>query len=177
MRNKQVLRFKVSSTFGLQIFCHSVDESRFIDIMEAGQWLDRECRQRFAWMSDFIAFFPYGSFGSYWIEVYEKNTDALDDRTYFAVAVPLRLTQQTAVQFCGTDDMSEPHEVLLESGEYRLVFQERFMTQPEIDILPVVLIGADTSEDANDPRIALGPRCCTFTFVPVEQRRSSTRVA
>jgi hypothetical protein len=168
MTYRKLASFKVSAGLGRLIFCHSMDESRFIDLLDETNWSEVEGRQRFVWMPDLVLVFPYGPI-AYWIDVYEGNINALDDRSYFALSVPFQLKKRKKVQFCGPVDLRQDNSVVLEAGDYRLIFQERFMTQAEIDMLPVDMIEADISEDANDPEIALGPRYCTFTFIPVEQ--------
>jgi hypothetical protein len=160
--------FKIGSTLGLQFFCHTLNDMEFVDILDEANWSDREFRQRFVWMSRCLIFFPYGQMGSYWIEVYIDSSITLNARTYSAVALPFHQDENTDIKFCGTDDRAE-NRVVIEPGDYRLIVQERLMTQAEIDALPVSMIEADISEDANDPEFALGPRCCTFTFIPVDQ--------
>jgi hypothetical protein len=168
MTYRKLASFKISASLGRLIFCHTMDESRFIDILDETNWSEVESRQRFVWMPDLVLVFPCGPI-SYWIEVYEDNINALDDRAYFALSVPFQLKERKKIQFCGPVDLRQDNSVVLEAGDYCLIFQERFMTQTEIDALPVSMVEADISEDANDPEIALGPRCCTFTFIPVDQ--------
>jgi hypothetical protein len=171
MTMQKIAEFKIVSTYGSQIICDVLDEPEFFDALDGLNLTDRESQQGFVWMPGLIIVFPQSDIGSYWVEVYQAGaSDSLDlERSYFAIALPFYLENTAHVHFSGTDDMRAGDQALISAGQYRLVFQECFMTQDEVDVLPVPMPSVDLIEEPENLSAVLGPKRCIFTFIPVDQ--------
>jgi hypothetical protein len=166
---QKIADFEISSTYGSQIICDILDDPKFIDVLDEIHLTDIECQQGFVWMPGLIMVFPQSDLGSYWVEVYQASMNDVCDleKSYFAIALPFHIENASHVRFSGTDDLGS--RVSIPAGQYCLVFQECFMTQDEVDALPVPMPSVDLIEDSENLSAVLGPKRCIFTFIPVDQ--------
>jgi hypothetical protein len=142
-------------------------ESSYDELLEGG-FTEQEHNQHFAWFPGLINFYPFGASGKYWIEVHKSDSYRLEENINFALSLPFTVSKMNAIQIIGTDDLNA-QTVPIARGKYQLVYQDRYLTQSEIDEIPDNLGSVDPEPD---PWINLGPKSCKLTLV-----KTSTEVA
>ena len=158
----KVAAFRVHSSMAQMFSVSNSDIKPSLDELFEGGFSEQEYSQRFAWFPGAINFFPCGSSGEYWIEVSKSDSYMLEEDSDFAVLLPFTVSKMNTIQISGTDDL-EAQAVPIERGMYQLVYQERYLTQPEIDSIPVELGSVDPEPNL---WLRLGPKICKLTFIP-----------
>jgi hypothetical protein len=92
----------------------------------SGEAWDTGFRQGFIWYPTFVQFFPPGSLGSYWTEIYTSETLELQPETIRAIVVPFRVPQEGRILVSGGDDLGT--SVSINSRGYQLLFETRYLT-------------------------------------------------
>jgi hypothetical protein len=130
-----------------------------------GYVIEQDYDQGFAWFSTSVTFFPLGDSGIYWVEVLLANSYEVGANVDFAVLLPFTVTEDNAIQVGSVDGRDEICVVQgISQGSYQLIFQERYLTQPEIDAIPADLPPADPQSEPSG--LSLGPKLCQLTFIP-----------
>jgi hypothetical protein len=169
MSNSQLAAFKVFSSLAQMLGVSNREVIPVLDDMFEGGYEDQEYEQGFAWFPNAVTFFPYGPSSNYWVEVYLGDSYAFEDNITYAVSLPFIISEADVIQVGGSDDIEKIQTVNIDRGIYRLIYQERYLTQPEIDSIPVKFRSSDPQ---SDPWLNLGPKLCKLIFIP-----TSTQVA
>jgi hypothetical protein len=124
--------------------------------------------QGFIWYSDFVAFAGIGQLFSYWLKVYLANSLSLRPDVHRAILVPFTVPE------CGKllagSYMDLPPSFQIAPGEYKLLFETRFLTEEEIRSSKRYDFFL---EDLNNPDIGVmeedRPEMCFLTFIPTTE--------
>jgi hypothetical protein len=167
MRITKLAAFKLSASLSLSLDVSNVGINPGLGFLE--HFEQQDYTQRFAWFPSAVTFFPVGDTGIFWIEVFLGDSYEIDENPDYAVIVPFTVSVEDAIQV-GADDRDEIRIVRgIPRGVYKLVYQERFLIQSEIDNM---LVDLPRSEPEAEPWLSLGPKICKITLVP-----ASTKVA
>jgi hypothetical protein len=161
--------FQLSASLSQLLCIHGGNTSSDLNFADQLDLVDysipQDYEQRFAWFSTSVTFFPLGDSGIYWVEVFLANSYEVGENVDFAVLLPFTVTEDNAIQVGSVDDRDEICVVQgISQGLYQLVFQERYLTQSEIDAIPADLPSADPQSEPN--WLSLGPKLCQLTFIP-----------
>ncbi|NJN57491.1 MAG: hypothetical protein HC879_08305 [Leptolyngbyaceae cyanobacterium SL_5_9] len=122
---------------------------------------DTGFRQGFIWYPTFVQFFPPGSFGSYWTEIYTSETLELQSDTIRAIVVPFTVPQSSRIFVSGSDDLGTA--VSIGSGNYQLLFETRYLTVDDTS----KLAGFEWYEPEPDEQPQdFAPELIRLTFIP-----------
>lgn len=135
-------------------------EPDYDELLEGG-FTQQEHNQHFAWFPGLINIYPFGASGRYWVEVYKSDSYRLEESANFALLLPFTVSKMNAVKIIGADDL-DAQTVPIARGRYQLVYQDRYLTQSEINEIPDSLGSADPEAD---PWLNLGPKLCKVTFI------------
>ncbi len=124
--------------------------------------------QGFVWYSDYVAFAGIGHLYSSWLKVYIADSLSLRPDTHRAILVPFTVPE--GGQLLAGAHMDSPSSFQIAPGEYKLLFETRFLTDDEIrsseryDFL---------LEDLDNPDVGVmedeRPEMCFFTFIPTTE--------
>lgn len=117
--------------------------------------------QGFIWYPTFVQFFPPGSLGGYWTEIYTSETLELQSDNIRAIVVPFTVPKSNQIFVSGSDDLGTP--VYMGSGNYQLLFETRYLTVDDAS----KLAGFEwyTPEPDEDPQQS-APELIRLTFIP-----------
>ncbi len=124
--------------------------------------------QGFVWYSDFVAFAGIGHLYDYWLKVYLANSLSLWPDMHRAILVPFTVPE--CGQLLAGAHMDLPPSFQIAPGEYKLLFETRFLTDEEIrssktyDFFLEALDNPDVGV-MEDER----PEMCFFTFIPTTE--------
>ena len=154
--------FQLSSSLGLSLDVSNVGVVPGIDLLHL--FTEQDFNQHFAWFPSAVTFFPLGESGTYWVEVLLSDSYEIERKADFAVLLPFIVAVDDAIQVGGSDDRDETRIVRgIAKGYYKLLYQDRYLTQSEIDEISVALPKA---QPEREPLLSLGPKYCKLTLVP-----------
>lgn len=157
--------FKLSASTSLSLDVSNVGIHPGLEFLEYFEQQDYD--QGFAWFPPSVTFFPLGESGTFWVEILLSDVYKIEDPVDYAVIIPFVVSVEDAIQV-GADDRNEIRIVRgISKGFYKLVYQERYLTQSEIDNISVDLPGA---EPESEPGLSLGPKLCKLTFIPTSTK-------
>jgi hypothetical protein len=121
--------------------------------------------QGFVWYSDFVAFAGIGHLYAYWLKVY--LADSLKFRPNIARAILVPFTVPEGGQLFAGSHMDLPPSFQIAPGEYKLLFETRFLTDEEIRSSKRYEFFL---EDLDNPDMGVmeedRPEMCFLTFIP-----------
>ncbi len=159
MVTSQLSSFVISASAAKSFYVTNAGIYPFQDLLE--HFERQDYYQRFAWFPEAVTFFPIGESAIFWIEVFLGDNFTLDYEADYAVLLPFTNTTNNAVEIGGGDD-GEIIFINLSQGVYKLIYQERYLTQTEIDQIPDELPSEDPQEAFWH---SFGPKVCQLTFI------------
>lgn len=164
MTTSKLKAFKIKSGIARSFYVANVGIIPDLVLLE--QFEERDYAQRFAWFPEAITFFPLGATGTYWVELFLGDSYSVDADADFAVLLPF-INSTADVVDVGGDDYGEIVQVPLAKGVYQLIYQERYLSQREIDQRPAELPPEDPQPFWED---SFGPKSCHLTLIPVSAK-------
>ena len=120
--------------------------------------------QGFVWHPNFIGFKTRNNIGGCWVQAYVSESLSLEPDTERAIVVPYRVSDEN--YFYLSDDNLGEH-VDLKSGQYQLLYQNRRLSNDEIESLGDEFDYFDP-EDGINPESSR-PELCLLTFIPTTE--------
>lgn len=162
--------FKISSSLSLSLDVSNVGVIPGIDLLHLFEEADHS--QHFAWFPSSVTFFPPGESGIYWIEIFLGDSYEVDPNADFAVLLPFIVTADDAIQVGGSDDRDETQIIRgISKGYYKLLYQDRYLTQFEIDEILVDFPNSlPKAQPEEEPWLSLGPKICRIMLVPTSTK-------
>ena len=120
------------------------------------------CNQGFVWHPNFVGFETRGEIGGGWVRVYVSNNLELEAEIERAIVVPYFVSSENYF-YLSDDDSGQCVE--LESSQYQLLYQNRYLRNDEIEILGEF---EDEFEPEEDPD-SFRPELCLLTFIPTTE--------
>ena len=120
--------------------------------------------QGFTWHPNFVGFKIRNEIGGCWIKVYVSERLELQDDTEITIIVPYRVSAENC--FYLSDEDSEI-SIDLDSGQYQLLYQNRYLSNSEIESLGDTFDYFNPEEDP-DPD-GSRPELCLLTFIPTTE--------
>lgn len=117
--------------------------------------------QGFIWYPHFVQFFPPGSFGGYWTEIYTSDTLELQSDTIRAIVVPFTIPESSRIFVSGSDDLGTAVSIV--RGNYQLLFETRYLTVE--DTSKLAGFEGYMPQPDDDPQ-QLAPELIRLTFIP-----------
>ena len=118
--------------------------------------------QGFFWYPNCVGFETRSEIGSCLVKVYVSERLELETDTERALVVPYRVLSQNHLYL--SDDESE-QRINIESGQYQLLYQNRYLSNSEIESSSEFEDEFDPEEDPNSFR----PELCLLTFIPGDE--------
>jgi len=166
MTVSKISAFRISSSLSLSFDVGNVGVIPSIDLLHLFEEKDYE--QHFAWFPSSVTFFPLGESGTYWIEIFLGDSYEVEANSSFSVLLPFIVLTEDAIQVGGSDDSDETQIIRgVTKGYYQLLYQERYLTQAEIDKISVNLSSPlPEAQPDEEPWLSLGPKICKIMLVP-----------
>lgn len=124
--------------------------------------IDVSINQGFVWHPNFVGFEIRNQIGSCIVEIHISNHLELESNTERAIVVPYYVSDEN--YFYLSDENSEVR-IDLKSGQYQLLYQNRYLTDSEIE-------SSGEFEDVFDPKEdpdSFRPELCLLTFIPTTE--------
>ncbi|MCY7278032.1 MAG: hypothetical protein LH702_30930 [Phormidesmis sp. CAN_BIN44] len=161
MTASRISAFAVHSSLAQMFTIYNSDLEAHLAEFFDQSFSDHEFEQRFVWSSGLISIFPFGASATYWLEVYKSDSYKIEKKANFALSLPFTVSQMDTIQIIGSDDR-DAQTVPIARGRYQLIYQDRYLTQSEINKIPDNLGTVDLEPDF---WINLGPKSCKLTFI------------
>lgn len=117
--------------------------------------------QGFFWHPNCVGFKIRNEIGGCWVKIYVSERLELKAETQRAIVVPYRVSQENYFYLSGDNPMGH---VDLSSGQYQLLYQNRYLSDAEIESLGQFdYFNPDI--DSDDTR----PELCLLTFIPTPE--------
>lgn len=159
MTNLKISSFVISATLGKSFYIANAEVNPDDGLLE--QYERQDYYQRFAWFPEAVSFFPIGESATFWIEIFLDTNYVLDPDVDYAVLLPFFNKTDNPIEIGGGDN-GETILINLSKGIYKLIYQERYLTQAEIDQFPEELPPAEPEEPFGH---SFGPKLCHLTFI------------
>ena len=131
---------------------------------ESDDAVKASCNQGFFWYPNCVGFETRGIIGGCWVKVYVSKRLKLESDTERAIVVPYHVSSENYF-YLSDDNLGKP--IKLESGQYQVLYQNRYLGNDEIESL-------GNTFDYFDPEDSIDlegsrPELCLLTFIPTTE--------